>query len=111
HYPVIKGKKTTFYRHTIRKFDFTKIESKEKWTAYKFTKSIYDIWMPTHFRRLCSVIDAIPPNIHFEVSEESDLQFPLSSGLSQGLESHHLSDTGTIGDDELRLLDPQEVTP
>ncbi|KAJ9493602.1 hypothetical protein H2202_010918 [Exophiala xenobiotica] len=111
HYPVIEGKKTTFYRHTIRKFDFTEQDGKEKWTAYKFTKSVYDTWMPAHFKRLCSAISAIPPDIHFEVSEESNLQFPSSSGLSQGLESHHLSDSGATGDDELRLLDTQEVTP
>ncbi|KAK5202926.1 hypothetical protein LTR41_011342 [Exophiala xenobiotica] len=73
--------------------------------------SVYDIWMPAHLKKLCSAIDAIPPDIHFELSEEPDLQFPASSGLSQGLESHHLSDSGATGDDELRLLDPQEVTP
>ncbi|KAK5188683.1 hypothetical protein LTR47_011435 [Exophiala xenobiotica] len=111
HYPVIEGKKTTFYRHPIRTFDFTELDGRDKRTAYKFTKSVYDIWMPAHFKRLCSAIDAIPPDIHFELSEESDLQFPSSSGLSQGLESHHLSDSGATGDDELRLLDPQEVTP
>merc|ERR1711939_15410 len=111
HYPVIEGKKTTFYRHPIDKVSFTRLDGKEKWTAYKFTKSIYDTWMPAHFKRLCSAIDAIPPDIHFEVTEESELQFPSSSGLSQGLESHHLSDSGATGDDELRLLDPQEVTP
>ncbi|KIW36719.1 uncharacterized protein PV06_11018 [Exophiala oligosperma] len=111
HYPVIEGKKTTFYRHPIRTFDFTELDGKEKWTAYKFTKSVYDTWIPAHFKKLCSAIDAIPPDIHFEVSEESELQFPSSSGLSQGLESHHLSDSGATSDDELRLLDPQEVTP
>ncbi|KAK5253999.1 hypothetical protein LTR40_011058 [Exophiala xenobiotica] len=111
HYPVIEGKKTSFYRHTIRKFDFTEQDGREKWTAYKFTKSVYDTWMPGHFKKLCSAIDAIPPDIHFEVSQESELQFPSSSGLSQGLESHHLSDSGATGDDELRLLDTQEVTP
>lgn len=111
HYPVIEGKKTTFCRHPIHEFSFTALDGKEKWTAYKFTKSVYDTWMPIHFKRLCSAIDAIPPDIHFEVSEESELQFPSSSGLSQGLESHHLSDSGAIVDDELRLLDPQEVTP
>jgi hypothetical protein len=34
HYPVIDGKKTTFYRHPIKTFDFTSEDSKEKWTAY-----------------------------------------------------------------------------
>merc|ERR1711939_658333 len=111
HYPVIEGKKTTFYRHPIDRFSFTRLDGKEKWTAYKFTKSVYDTWMPAHFERLCSVIDAIPPDIHFGLSEESDPQFPSSSGLSQGLESHHLSDSGATGDDELSFLDPEKVTP
>ena len=111
HYPVIEGKKTTFYCHPIHEFSFTALDGREKWTAHKFTKSVYDIWMPGHFKRLCSAIDAIPPDIHFELSDESDVQFPSSSGLSQGLESHHLSDSGATGDDELRLVDPQEVTP
>ncbi|KXL43489.1 hypothetical protein M433DRAFT_69849 [Acidomyces richmondensis BFW] len=110
HYPVIEGKKTTFYRHPIHEFSLTALDGKEKWTAYKFTRSVYDTWMPTHFKRLCSAIDAIPPDIHFEVSEESVLRYPSLSGLSQGLESHHFSDSGATGDDELRLLDPQEVT-
>jgi hypothetical protein len=57
------------------------------------------------------VVDAIPPDIQFELSEGSELQFPSSSGLSQGLESHHLSGSVTTDDDGLRFLDPQEVTP
>jgi hypothetical protein len=111
HYPVIEGKRTTFYRHPIHEFSFTALDGKEKWTPYKFTKSVYNTWMPAHFKRLCSAIDAIPPDIHFEVSEESELQFPSSSGLSQGLESHHLSESVATDDDELRPQDPQEVTP
>jgi hypothetical protein len=111
HYPVIEGKRTTFCRHPIREFSFTELDGKEKWTAYKFTESVYDLWMPAHFKRLCSVIDAMPPDIHFELSEESELQFASSSGLSQGLESHHLSESVATDDDELRPLEPQEVTP
>ena len=67
--------------------------------------------MPAHFKRLCLAINAIPLDIHFELSKESDPQFPPSSGLSQGLESHHLSDSGATGDDELSFLDPEKVTP
>ncbi|KAK0636609.1 hypothetical protein B0T17DRAFT_85635 [Bombardia bombarda] len=89
HYPVIDGNKTTFYRHPIRKFDFTELDGKEKWTAYKFTKNVYDIWMPTHLKRICSVIDELPPDLDFEVSQQSE---PGEYGLSQELESHHLSD-------------------
>ena len=53
HYPLIDGNKTS-YRHPIHKFDFTVLEGKEKWTAYKFTKNVYDVWMPAHFKRICS---------------------------------------------------------
>jgi hypothetical protein len=35
--------KTTFYRHPIRTFDFTELDGKEKWTAYKFTRNVYDM--------------------------------------------------------------------
>ena len=89
HYPIIDGVKTTFYRHPIHTFDFTALEGKEKWTAYKFTKNVYDIWMPSHLKRICSVIDDLPPDLNFEVSEKAE---PLESGLSQGLESQNLSD-------------------
>jgi hypothetical protein len=43
YYPIIKGNETTFYRHLIHMFDFTALDSKKKWMAYKFTKNIYDI--------------------------------------------------------------------
>ena len=57
HYLVIDEKKTTFYRHAIRTFDFTELDGKDKWTAYRFTKNVYDVWMPTHLKRICLVID------------------------------------------------------
>jgi hypothetical protein len=91
HYPVIEDQKTTFYRHPIRTFDFTELDGKKKWTAYKFTKNVYDVWMPTHFKRICSVIDQMPSDLDFELSQQSELQFPEESGLSQELEGHHLS--------------------
>ena len=89
HYPVIDGKETTFYRHPIHEFSFAALDGKEKWTAYKFTKNIYDIWMPTQLKRICSVIDTLPSDLNFEVSQQFEAG---ESGLSQGIESHHLSD-------------------
>ena len=65
HYPIINGIKTTFYRHPIHEFSFTTLDGKEKWTAYKLTKNAYDIWMPTHFKRICSVIDELPTRYQF----------------------------------------------
>ncbi|OAF59173.2 hypothetical protein VC83_04387 [Pseudogymnoascus destructans] len=100
HYPLIDGKQTTFYRHSIHKFDFTALEGKEKWTAYKFTKNVYDTWMPTHLKRICSVIDELPPDLDFEVSQQSDQG---ESELSQGLESHY--PTRQSSHDAASLLD------
>ncbi|ESZ92435.1 hypothetical protein SBOR_7194 [Sclerotinia borealis F-4128] len=69
HYPVIDGKQTTFYRHPIHQFFLTAINGKDRWTAYQFTRNVYDIWMPTHLERIRSAIDGLPSNLDFEVSE------------------------------------------
>jgi hypothetical protein len=66
YYSITDGNKTTFYRHSIREFSFTELESKEKWSAYKFTKNVYDIWMLTHFKRICSVINELLFDINFK---------------------------------------------
>nr|POF01696.1 hypothetical protein CFP56_76456 [Quercus suber] len=59
HYPIIEGSSTRIYRHTIHKFDFTALNGRDKWTAYKFTKTVYDWWMPGHIERIRSVIDQL----------------------------------------------------
>ncbi|EAS31479.3 uncharacterized protein CIMG_06958 [Coccidioides immitis RS] len=69
HYAVIEGNKTSFYRHPIRTFDFTSEEGKDTWSAYKFTKNVYDMWMPDHLRRIRSAIDEIPRGVSFDVSQ------------------------------------------
>ncbi|KIV98499.1 uncharacterized protein PV09_09701 [Verruconis gallopava] len=86
HYPVVDGKDTKYYRHPIHKFDFTALDGKEKWTAYKFTRNVYEVRMPNHFKRLCSAIDQIPADLDFSVPQLSQ-----SVGLSQDLERHSLS--------------------
>jgi hypothetical protein len=113
HYPVIKGKDTTYYRYPIHKFDFTSLDGKEKWTAYKFTKNIYDTWMPTHLDRIRSVIDELPSDFDFEVS-----LLPEESGVSQDLESHHLSRSFTEPESlpeehgsQSGIVDAGDITP
>jgi hypothetical protein len=88
HYPVINRKDTIYYHHLICNFVFTELDSKDKWAAYKFTKNVYNIWMLTHFKRICSVIDQVSPDINFEVSE---LQSSEASRLSQVFEDQSLS--------------------
>lgn len=115
HYPVIDGKDTKYYRHPIHKFDFTVMDGKDKWTAYKFTKNVYDNWMPDHFKRICSAIDEIPDNVNFDVSQESELQFSSQIGLSQELESHHLSQlegsASVAGREDASSVAPKAATP
>lgn len=67
HYPVIDGKDNSYYRQLIHMFDFTVLDGKEKWTAYKFTKNLYDNWMPMHFKRICSAVNDIPLDVNFEL--------------------------------------------
>ncbi|KAI9744261.1 MAG: hypothetical protein M1818_002413 [Claussenomyces sp. TS43310] len=65
HYAVVNASETTFYRHPIKKFDFTSEEGADKWTAYKFTKNVYDFWMPIHLERICSAVDQLPSSLNF----------------------------------------------
>lgn len=43
HYTLIDGNNTTFYRHPIHMFDFTALDGKEKWTAFKFVRNAYNV--------------------------------------------------------------------
>ena len=108
HYPVINGDKTAIYRWPIRNFSFTGLEGKDKWTAQKFTRNMYSIWVPGHLTRLCSVMDEVPPDIDFGVPPLSE-----ATGLSQVLDSHHLSQSNTASASPLQEDDgqAQDVTP
>ena len=80
HYPMITGKDDKYYRHPIRNFVFTELDGKEKWTAYRFIKNVYDIWMPKHFENICCAINQLPSDLNFDVLPLSD-----AAGLSQDL--------------------------
>lgn len=59
HYPVILGETTEFYQHVIASFVFTD-SGYDKWTAYRFTKNMYQVWMPAQFQKICSAINQLP---------------------------------------------------
>lgn len=61
------------------KFSFIALDGKDKWTAYKFTKNVYDIWISIHLKRICLAIDELSSDIDFELSQ--------SASFSQELES------------------------
>ncbi|KAI1123341.1 hypothetical protein F5Y10DRAFT_286287 [Nemania abortiva] len=66
HYPVIEGKDTKYYRRVIYRFDLQGLDGKDKWTAYCFTKNVYDLWMPAYHKMICSAIDQLP-NLYVRV--------------------------------------------
>ena len=69
HYFLINEDKITFHRHSIHKFNFTTLNDKEKWTIYKFTKNVYDVFMSKHLKRICSVINKLSTDINFKISQ------------------------------------------
>ncbi|KAF2453118.1 hypothetical protein BDY21DRAFT_388313 [Lineolata rhizophorae] len=76
HYAVINGNDVKFYRCLISAFSFVpSAEGDQRWKAYNFVKNVYDLWLPEHFERICSVIDMLPDNLEFDVSEQ-DLAMP-----------------------------------
>ena len=115
HYPVIEGKKVTYYRHPIDRFDFTGRDGRERWTAYKFTKNIYDSWMPNHFKRLCSVVNELPDRPPSEFENELSQPSESQVGLSQdtGGTSSRQGASQSVGDDDSQPSEAasQQVTP
>ena len=111
HYPVIDGKETKYYRHPIYEFSVAALDGKEKWTAYRFTKNVYDSWMPSHFKKICSAIGQLPADLDFD-----DPSLP-ATGLSQSLESHHLSQSDgdssslQVGQDNQAISKQEIVIP
>ena len=109
HYAIIMGDKTTFYRHPIHKFDFTALDGKDKWTTYKFTKNVYDTWMPIQYKRICSAIDELPSDVDFDLSQ--------SASFSQSdRQSSQLSNVGSAwmleeANSQSSIASSQEVTP
>ncbi|KAF2258832.1 hypothetical protein CC78DRAFT_556331 [Lojkania enalia] len=111
HYPVIDGKDTKYYRHPIHEFSFTALDGKEKWTTYKFTKNVYEVWMPSHFKRLCSAVDQIPADLDFSVPQLSQ-----SFGLSEDLQRHNLGGSSqpssqSRGHSQQSTDDARDTTP
>ncbi|KAL8827330.1 MAG: hypothetical protein Q9170_007057 [Blastenia crenularia] len=105
HYPVIEGDKTSFYRHPIRQFYFT--DGEEKWTAYKFTKNVYDTYMPKLHKRICSAIDDLPAGINFDLSQSAF----FSQSTPQSSQQSNAESILGEDDSQLSFLASQEVTP
>ncbi|KAI9683913.1 MAG: hypothetical protein M1829_004248 [Trizodia sp. TS-e1964] len=101
HYPIINGKDITFYQHQIAEFSISKTaggKGDNRWRAYTFVRNIYDLWVPAHFERICSVIDMIPEDLDFEVSGMPPSE---ESGLSQVFDDQSLAASLVENDDDV----------
>lgn len=107
HYPVIKGDKTTFYRHPIHMFDFTALDGKEKWTAYKFVKNVYDNHSPKLHKLICTAIDALPADINFDLSQSASFSQPTPQSSQQS----NVESVSGEDNSQSSFLASQEVTP
>ncbi len=76
HYAIIEDDKTTFYRHPIHMSDFTAPGGRERWTAYKFVKNVYDHHSLKLHKTICSAIDDLPADISFDLSQISSFSTP-----------------------------------
>ncbi len=77
HYVLINGKDISFYRHLLRDFSITDQDDIDKWTAYKFTLSVYNDFRRIHHERICSAVDQLPNPEDFAVesfSQQSNLE-------------------------------------
>lgn len=77
HYALVKGKETTFYRHLIHHFSLISRDGEERWTAYKFTLSVYHDFCRIHHERIVSAADQLPDPEDFAVeplSQQSNLE-------------------------------------
>jgi hypothetical protein len=107
YYPIIDGPKTKIYRHSIHTFDITALDGKEKWTTYNFTVGVYSHSL-TLLKRICSVIDELPPDFNLELSQQSELQLSEPSGLSQQRENQILAEEPGSHSSHVDL---QQITP
>lgn len=107
HYAVIEGNKTTFYRHPIHEFSFVALDGKDKWTSYKFTKNVYETWMPTHFKRICSAIDDLPAKLDFDVPPLPDSG--ISSAASNPVAGSIADSASQTGDGDGQVI--RGITP
>ncbi|CAJ2508421.1 Uu.00g134470.m01.CDS01 [Anthostomella pinea] len=93
HYAVIDGQDVSYFRHPIAKFDISPTaEGDQRWKAYSFVRNVQDLWVPDHFTKICSVIDALPTELSFDDDFGPSEGSASRSGLSQELDCSSLVD-------------------
>ncbi|KAI9779374.1 MAG: hypothetical protein M1816_003601 [Peltula sp. TS41687] len=86
HYPWIEGDKVTFHRHLIRSFNLMEQDGRERWTAYRFVRKLYDHFFPLHLARIQSAIAQLPEprseSFMSMVSTETESELPDSQEMT-----------------------------
>jgi hypothetical protein len=73
HYPLIDGKNTSFHRHQVDDFNFSGRGGRDKWTAYMFTRNVYELFCPLHLDRIRSAIKDLPDPAGYSVKPLSQI--------------------------------------
>ncbi|KAK8187928.1 uncharacterized protein BKA78DRAFT_319903 [Phyllosticta capitalensis] len=74
HYAVIDGKEIRYYQHNVARYFWSCNLSMpqscdhDQWLSHRFVKSLYKTWALSHFERICSAIDDLPPGDAFSAS-------------------------------------------
>lgn len=111
YYPLVKEKNISYHRYTIHTFDFTALDGRERWTAYKFVKNVYEKWMPSHLERICSAVDQIPPLDFTVPGSQSDQRVepeqepPTQSSPTSELAAHETGALRSKGGSEVTTPD------
>jgi hypothetical protein len=106
---VIDDKKITIWRHLIHEFSFITFDGKRngRRTSLSGTSMIYGCLLTS---KTLLGYRCITTGHTFLAIAGIRAAIPLVIWVLTKLESRHLSESPAKGDDELRLLDPQEVT-
>jgi hypothetical protein len=91
HYALILGGKISFWRHLIHKFSITAFDGKERWTVYRFTRHVYDSFVPIHLKRICSAIDSLADPVGFVVDLLTQQSPQLGNSFTSSMESFEIS--------------------
>lgn len=104
HYALIDGKDTSFYRHLIHHFSIISQDGKDKWTAYKFTRNVYDTFVPIHLKRIYAAVDQLPDPEVFLVE-------PLSQqSNAESVEQDDSQSTPSYSQESLSRLPSSQTT-
>ncbi|KAL8994649.1 MAG: hypothetical protein Q9169_005429 [Polycauliona sp. 2 TL-2023] len=86
HYVLVDGKDTRVHRHLIDAFSIVARGGQNRWTAYKFTQSVYRKYAPIHLTRITSAVDQLPDPGVFNVAEVESASLDDSQPVSSHTE-------------------------